>query len=925
MFGQRRRNCDELGTVIVRGSLGVGPERARAGFGMARGLTVGVLSPLLSGHFFGVLLQGVARATAERGGRVVAVQTINPGVDEIAYLHLSDFRYPVAWQHVDGFVVVLNSADHSYLRALREAGKPVVMVSQQASGFDSPVVVPDNRHGTRLAVEHLIEHGHRRIGFAGWLAQQDIQERYQAYQEILTEHGLPCGPELLFEAVDNMATGGHRAAQRMLRAGMPTTACFCATDYNAVGIMRTLSASGYQMPRDQALIGFDDVTAAQHVLPNLTSVDANFDRLGEDAVGLLQALLDGQTLPPGRRYVNRHPATLVIRQSCGCPGPADGAAANPPPAPLAEENVYLEDALNTQYGICMDLLRSDGDPADLGWLGRSNASSGCLGLWLPNQDAAGSHDRPLEIVGAYHEDPQRRIKPDGPIPVSAFPSPALIDESDPGRERIVMVVPVRLRDSDRGMLAHIGPIDTKKSSLVETVNQWAALLCAVLDHQAVVRSLQEQEDQLRHAAQYDRLTGLPNRALFLERVGHALSLVPAGYQFGILFLDLDGLKVINDSLGHLAGDRLLCQVADRIRGQVGPTDTPARFAGDEFAVLVDGIGDTAVLTGIAERLQEIIARPQRISDQEVVVTASTGIAVGTVAYHDPEDLLRSADIAMYRAKTSKKGSSAVFDMSMWADAVDRLRVETEMRHALEHDQLELHYQPIVALSSGVTVAFEALLRWNHPSRGLLHPGRFLPVAEEAGLMVSVGRWVVTEACRQLVEWRRTGAVRDDLTVSINLSDREFWYGDITATIFTALAQAGLPARCITLEITESVVVHDLSTARTVLQTLHDQGLKLYVDDFGTGYSSLNVLRQLPVDALKIDKSFVSDLETNAKARELVRTIIVMGRNLGVDVIAEGVENDDQRRRLRALGCELGQGHLFSRPLPGSQAVRVAGR
>jgi diguanylate cyclase (GGDEF)-like protein len=890
---------------------------------VVKGLTVGVLSPLLSGHFFGVLLRGVARAAAERDGRVVAVQTIDPGIDEVAYLNLSDFRYPVAWQHVDGFVVVLNSADHRYLRELRDAGKPVVMVSQEAPGFDSPVVVPDNRHGTRLAVAHLIEHGHQRIGFAGWLAQQDIQERYQAYQEILTEHGLPCGPEFFFAAGDNMATGGRHAAERMMRAGMPTTACVCATDYNAVGIMRALTESGYQMPRDQALIGFDDVTAAQHVLPNLTSINANFDRLGEDAVALLQAILDGQKLPPGRRYVNQQPATLVIRQSCGCPAPPASPAADRPGTPLAEENVYLENALNTQYTICMDLLRSDGDPAALDWLGRSHASSGCLGLWLPGQEMTHSGDRLLEIVGAYHQDPQRRIKPDGPLPVSAFPPSALIEESDPGTEQIVIVVPVRLRSSDRGMLAHIGPIDTQKSSLVETVNQWAALLCAVLDHQAVVMSLREQEDELRHAALYDRLTGLPNRALFLERVGHALSRAATGYRFGVLFLDLDGLKVINDSLGHLAGDRLLSQVADRISSRVGPSDTPARFAGDEFAVLVDGIDDITVLTSIAERLQEIIAQPQHISGQEVVVTASIGIAVGTEAYQRAEDLLRSADIAMYRAKSTKKGSYAVFDMSMWADAVDRLRIETEVRSALENDQLELYYQPIVNLASGEAVAFEALLRWRHPTRGLLRPGQFFPIAEEAGLMVPVGRWVVTEACRQLAEWRRAGAVRDDLFISINLSDREFWYGDVTATVLAALTRAELPARCIALEITENVVVHDLPTAQTMLQSLHDHGLKLYVDDFGTGYSSLNVLRQLPVDALKIDKSFVSDMCANAKARELVRTIIAMGRNLGLQVIAEGIEHEDQRRELRELGCEFGQGHLFARSAPGSQAARYA--
>ncbi|MEH1125550.1 EAL domain-containing protein [Micromonospora sp. CPCC 206061] len=874
---------------------------------MARGLTVGVLTPLLSGHYFGGLLRGVARATASAGGKVVAVQTFDPGVDEIAYLDLSDFQLPVAWQHVAGFVVILNSADRRYLDALRDAGKPVVMVSQEVPGFDCPVVLPDNQRGAQLAVEHLIEHGHERIGFVGWMAQEDIRQRHQAYQETLAAHGIPYDPGLVFPADDNVTTGGEAAAELMLGAGMPATACFCANDYNAVGLIRGLTAAGRTLPRDLALVGFDDVTAAQHVVPNLSTIDSAFDDVGQEAGEVLLAMLAGREVPPGKRYAREGQSRLVTRESCGCP-PQDAGGE---PQRLAAENQYLERALNSQYGITMELLRSDGNPAALQWLEHSQATSGCLGLWMPDHHA---EDPLLEIVGTYHRDPAVELKPDEPVPVSAFPPAELIEESDPGAGQIAVVVPVRLRDSDRGMLAHVGPIDTQKSSIVETVNQWAALLCGMLDHRAVVTSLREQEDQLRHAALYDRLTGLPNRTLFLERVGHALGRTGDGYRFGILFLDLDGLKVVNDSLGHLAGDRLLCQVAERISAEVRPVDTPARFAGDEFAVLVDGIGDADALTAVAERLQEAIGRPHRIAGQEVVVSVSIGIAEGTSQYQSAEDLLRNADIAMYRAKARKKGSHAVFDVSMRAEAIDRLRIETELRHAVAAGQLELHYQPIVDLATGGTVAVEALLRWQHPSRGLLSPAQFLPVAEEAGLMVPIGRWVVAEACRQLAGWRRDAVVSEDLWVSINLSDRQFWYGDAAAIVAASLEHERLPARCIALEITEGVVVHDVKAAQSMLQGLHDQGLKLYVDDFGTGYSSLSVLRELPIDALKIDKSFVSDVATSARARELVRTIISMGHNLGMGVIAEGIENPVQHALLRELGCELGQGHLFSRPV-----------
>ena len=892
--------------------------RLREGRGsdLSSRLAVGVLTPLLSGHYFGGLLRGVARAAAAAGGRVVAVQTFDPGVDEIAYLNLSDFRRPVAWRHVAGFVVVLNSADRQYLEALRDAGKPVVMVSQEVPGFDCPVVLPDNRSGTRLAVEHLIAHGHRRIGFVGWMEQEDIRQRHEAYRETLAAHGLPYDEGMLFPAGDNIATGGEMAAQLMVGADLPVTATFCANDYNAVGVIRGLAAAGYTLPRDQAIVGFDDVTAAQHVVPNLSTVEAAFDEVGQEAGETLLAMLEGREVPAGIRFAREGRSRLVLRESCGCPPRRPGPDAASAPQRLAAENQYLEQALSSQYGISMELLRSEGNPAELGWLERSRATAGCLGLWLPDQPADKTADPLLEIAGTYHRDPARPLKPESPVEVSAFPPVELIDESDPSAGQVAFVVPVRLRASDRGMLAHVGPIDTQKSSVVETVNQWAALLCGMLDHREVVTSLRQQEEQLRHAALYDQLTGLPNRTLFLQRVASALSRTGsgAGYRFGVLFLDLDGLKVINDSLGHLAGDRLLSQVAERIRAEVRPADTPARFAGDEFAVLVDGIGDTATLTAIAERLREAVGRPQNVAGQEVVVSVSIGIAEGTSDYQSAEDLLRNADIAMYKAKTRKKGSHAVFDVSMRAEAVDRLRIETELRQAIVDSRLELHYQPIVDLATGTTVALEALLRWRHPVQGLLPPARFLPVAEEAGLMVPIGQWVIGEACRQLAGWRRAGAVSDALWVSVNLSDRQFWYGDAAATVAAALRQEKLPAHCVALEITESVVVHDISAARRMLHDLHDQGLKLYVDDFGTGYSSLSLLRELPIDALKIDKSFVSDVASSARARELIRTIILMGHNLGMGVIAEGIEDPAQHAVLRELGCELGQGHLFSRPV-----------
>ena len=430
------------------------------------------------------------------------------------------------------------------------------------------------------------------------------------------------------------------------------------------------------------------------------------------------------------------------------------------------------------------------------------------------------------------------------------------------------------------------------------------------------------EEQLRQAALYDAVTGLPNRRLFLDRLGWAVDQARRGQgRFAVVFLDLDGFKLINDSLGHLAGDELLKVVGERLRSDLRSVDTAARFGGDEFAVLLYGLKHEAVLS-VVERLQERVAVPVMLANHEVSVTASVGIATSATGYTSAEDVLRDADIAMYHAKDSERGSACVFDPVMHSKATTLLRAQSELRAALVSEQFVVHYQPVVDLAGSALSQFEALVRWDHPDRGLLAPAEFLPIMAESGTIVVLGQWIIETVCAQIATWR--AHYPGPVTVSINLSHREFWSDQLLLTVTGAMSRHDVPPSCLILEITESVIMSDPDAARQIMADLHATGIRMHIDDFGTGQSSLHALRAFPVDALKIDRSFISQLTTDTQTTDLVRIIVGMGRTLGLDVVAEGVETTDQADHLRTMGCDTAQGFLYAQALPGPDAGTLLG-
>jgi diguanylate cyclase (GGDEF)-like protein/PAS domain S-box-containing protein len=436
---------------------------------------------------------------------------------------------------------------------------------------------------------------------------------------------------------------------------------------------------------------------------------------------------------------------------------------------------------------------------------------------------------------------------------------------------------------------------------------------------SVMREVTERkhtEEQLRRNAFHDPLTGLPNRLLFTERLTEVISRSreKENNLFAVLFLDLDRFKVINDSLGHLIGDQLLISIARRLEVCVKRSDLVARLGGDEFTILLDNIQDESATHQVAERIHLELSRPFNLNGHEVFTTVSIGIALSSTDFEFTEDMLRGADIAMYRAKALGKACHEVFDTEMHNQAMLQMQLENDLRRAVEREEFVVYYQPIVSLITGRLAGFEALVRWMHPERGMISPEDFIPIAEETGLILPMGQLILREACRQLSEWQRLYPQHRRLSMSVNLSSRQFSQSGTIELLRDVLQETGLSPAFLKLEITETAIMENTESAMDTLLQLKSMGIQLSVDDFGTGYSSLGYLYRFPMDILKIDRSFISRVDTDGEKLELVRTIITLAWNLGMDVIAEGVETTKQLAQLKMLKCEYGQGYLFSKPM-----------
>ncbi len=432
------------------------------------------------------------------------------------------------------------------------------------------------------------------------------------------------------------------------------------------------------------------------------------------------------------------------------------------------------------------------------------------------------------------------------------------------------------------------------------------------------------EEVLQHNALYDKLTDLPNRTQFMNHLQTAIDLYEKDLNscFSVLFLDLDRFKIINDGLGHLIGDKLLVAISQRIKASLRPGDVVARLGGDEFTLLIHNVKETNEAINVAERIQKQLSKPFKLDNYEVFSTASIGIIVADETHRKPEDFLRDADTAMYRAKESGKARYEIFDSAMHTHNINLLQMENDLRRAIERNEFRIYYQPIISLASPEIEEFEALIRWQHPENGFIPPDDFIYIAEETGLIVPIGEWVLRESCRQIREWQELFNFKKKLSVSVNLSAKQLMHPNLIKQVRDILRETKFCPSCLKLEVTESMVLDNDELALEVLSELNALGVRLSTDDFGTGYSSLSYLSRFPFERLKIDRSFVGKMDTDAKSEGIVRTIIKLAENLNLEAVAEGIENERQFHRLRELGCQYGQGYLFSKPVNAADAENL---
>lgn len=575
---------------------------------------------------------------------------------------------------------------------------------------------------------------------------------------------------------------------------------------------------------------------------------------------------------------------------------------------------YDNASLDANRRIELALVSSGGgSPSSLGWMRWSRTRYAVFGQW---RAAIGNCQRRLIDQSVYDRAGATATRPAEEHPPEDIPGSTLCALVDEAENDIVSVVPIQGAGANRGLLAVVGPIHHSIVDLTGNLAQWSALLSAALDREELAASLKD-------SALHDALTGLPNRTQLLERLDQALVRSRAGEaRCALLLLDLDGFKNVNDGLGHSTGDQLLLKVADRLRDSVRPVDTVARIGGDEFALFLTNLGRDAEASAVAERIHDAFRAPFLVSGHKIFSSASVGITMSSDRYFKAEDFLRDADTAMQRAKAQGRARHQVFQAQMRRQTLDRISLEAEIRRGLERGEFVLHYQPIVALGGGAVAEVEALIRWKHPEKGLVAPASFLSVAEDTGLIVRMSDWVIRTACEQACRWRRE--LGRPIRISINLAPTQLEDPRFVELLRSNVLRSGLQPATLGVELVESSLAAPGTTILDNLLALRQMGIRIAVDDFGTGYSSLGYLKRLPIHVLKIDRSFIIGVPSDAHDVAICKAIVAMARSLQLAVVAEGVETAQQAEFLRSIGCELAQGFLFAEPLPPPECVLLFG-
>ncbi|WP_078556271.1 EAL domain-containing protein [Bacillus alkalicellulosilyticus] len=995
---------------------------------MKKVITIGVLSQFLNSSYHTVILDGIHRSVQKVGGRSIAIQTHRTEKQE--------YVTPLAFDQVDGWIVLVDAINSEFLERLKETGKPIVYISSNADKNETTVIRTDNLNGTYAAVTHLIkEHNHKQIAFTGWLENQDVYSRFLGYKKALEENNIPLNPSLVFSVKDNIKKYGRKSAQKIMKKGIEFTAIIGGCDATAIGLMEQFQQGGIRIPEDIAVVGFDDLPHARTCNPPLTTVHAPLEEIANAAVVKVLEQLE-EDVPFTNVYVSPN---LAIRKSCGCKHE------------MIEDDFdrvntirHLENIIQVNMDISEKLIKANLEEIkSLEWLNSTNIKWGCLGLWS-------REDQKNElVVEQVYNNPDDIVSPlNQTFRVEDFPPvSALLDSSFTNVNDIVTLHPIRTETRDWGVLALIGPVDRiglwydysgtmthsfnilasaiereamneeKKEQenryrqtaeqleiVSRTVNDgvweiniltqtikwnsrfnnilniekniseapityildkispegvdkihrlWDVLISEnnntfEIEYQAkkgssyiwlycvgeivfgedgnpkrVVGSIRditerkEKEEQISFLAYHDPLTGLVNRSYFYEQLESALHEAKESKEkLAVLLLDLDRFKNINDTFGHQMGDQLLCDVTDKIKRVTSENVTISRLGGDEFIFLLPTFQNDQDVYDLGDNILQVLQKPFAIESYEVIVTGSLGISIYPNDGKDANTLIKSADIAMYRAKNDGGDQYELFAPTMKDLVYDRVTIENYLRKAIKHNQFKLYYQPQVNLETGKLTGLEALIRWDSPELGLISPQQFIPLAEETGLIIPIGNWVVQEACSQMRKWKDKGY--NPIQMSVNISGRQFKQVDFAERILEELRKANIDPQLLCLEITESVAIGDIEYSIKTLEELKSFGVKVSLDDFGTGFSSLMLLKRLPLNMVKIDKVFINDMVLDNDVAAIVKAIIDMSHSIRLKNVAEGVETTKQLNQLLEQGCDMYQGYLKSKPLPAKQ-------
>jgi diguanylate cyclase (GGDEF)-like protein len=864
-------------------------------------LTIGVIARHMEGALNGRIIAGIHHYLQPLQARMIAIRTMYS--NKVNYPRYDN---PLALGVADGWIVINDVAESSYLIKLHELGIPVVSANRLVDVIPCASILTDNYKGMYTSTEHLIHHGHRRIAFIGDLGNPNMRIRLEGYLQALKVYGIEQDPQLIVDSKTFNYAGGYQAAEKLLHQAVAFTSVVAASDMNAIGILEKLKSVGLRVPTDIAVIGFNDIPYAATI--GLTTMFHPGYEMGRKAAELLIRKIQGEPFVSEKHVI---PCELVSRTSCGCSldretpvvEMADGANVN-----------FVQHMVENYQEIGSNLLRYGHiNLQDLSWMANSNVS--CLALW--KEDPASNPV--LEIDQHYDRREGKSCLAGALFPGEQFPPEELFKNEFGGSDSILVHI-IRTHRREWGLLALTG------SSFIDQTNERLSVsmmahvldsLAAILERDDLLLESRAASEQISYLAYHDPLTGLLNRTALSERIPLLLeNAEDSGASIAFILLDLDRFKMINDSYGHLLGDQLLIQVTERLRKLPLDMNCLFRLGGDEFVIVLPQIEDKEEVVRLGEQILTLLQPVFLLERSEFYISGSLGISIFPDNGQNMTELIKHADIAMYRAKAKGKNQLEVFHSDMDIRTKHMLEMDNGIRKALTNNELQLYYQPQIDVMTGKLFGFEALIRWFSPERGIVSPVEFIPVAEETGQIIYIGEWVLREACKQMKKWRMKGG--EWMKCSVNISGRQFEQRDFVDRLRFILAELDVDPRSLCLEITESIAIQDVEFCLAQLHDLNELGISIALDDFGTGYSSLVLLKQLPIQYVKIDRSFISHMASTSEDKAIVQGIVSLTHSLGMQVIAEGVEDAEQLHCLHSMGCDYFQGFLTSPPVPAEE-------